>query len=103
MNPERWNRIKETFQAAAALPEGAERASFVARSCGADASVREGVEALLAAHERAGDFLEAPAYEGLADTLVGAERGSDAGRRVGAYRLVREVGRGGVGVVYEGG
>src|SRR5438128_125146 len=96
-DPERWEQIKATFQAAAELPGAAERASYVARACAGDAAVREGVEALLAAHERAGDFMESPAYERLAGSLASeeAEDSEESGRRLGAYRLVREVGRGG--------
>jgi serine/threonine protein kinase len=100
MNPERWQQIKEAFQTAVELPPGEERAAFVARACGADASMRERVESLLAAHERAEGFIESPAYEGLAESLAGDEARQEVDRRIGHYRIVREIGRGGMGAVY---
>jgi serine/threonine protein kinase len=99
MNPERWQQIKEAFQSAVELPPGAERAAFLARACGADVAMRERVESLLAAHERAEGFIESPAYEGLAESLAGDEA-QDVDRRIGHYKIVREIGRGGMGAVY---
>ncbi len=61
MTPERWQRIKELFHAAAELAP-VERAAFLDASCAGDAEARAEVESLLAAHEREGEFLpETPA------------------------------------------
>jgi serine/threonine protein kinase len=53
------------------------------------------LQGLLAAHDRAGSFLAGPALATVADD------GPDwVGRRLGVYEIVREIGRGGMGVVF---
>jgi eukaryotic-like serine/threonine-protein kinase len=84
-----WPRVKALFQEALdRAPK--ERDAFLAESCLGDPALRQEVESLLASHEEAAGFLEggalpAPSWEG---------------RRVGAYRILGEVGRGGMGTVY---
>ena len=60
MNAERWARLDEVFSAAIGLPPEA-RGAYVAEACGTGTSLRAEVERLLAAHERAGRFIETPA------------------------------------------
>ena len=97
MTPEQWARVSELLETAVALPPG-QREPWLDRACDDDvvaASVRE----LLAAYERDPDYLERQADpRGAVDQ---ADHDVLAGRRVGAYRLTREIGRGGMGVVYE--
>ena len=81
--------------------EPSQRASFLDEACAGDHSLRQHVEALLAARSRSERFPEErPAIE--AGTLLATEspRGSLVGRRIGAYRILRELGRGGMGDVY---
>ncbi len=114
--PERWARAEEILDAALELPAG-ERAAYLERACAGDEALRREVDALLAADEAAdraaGGFLERPAAEfagGAAgradddgvDRAAGAREGAASGvARIGRYRIVREIGRGGMGVVYE--
>lgn len=97
---ERWRQIDEIFAAALERsPE--ERADFVASACGDDAELRERVEDLLGASEQAGEFLEAPVVSLPPDLWAAVpEPANLAGKRVGRYRIVRELARGGMGTVY---
>ena len=102
--PEFWKRVTETTGAALERPE-AERQAWIAESCAGDDALRREVESLLAADASAGSFLEsaAIAHPGHAEAIAAAARASlalAAGRRVGPYRIVRELGHGGMGVVY---
>ena len=103
MSPERWQQVEEVFQAALdQAPD--ERARFLAEACADDAELRREVEALLAQYEAAGDFLDEPAVESgslrAAAEVVAGDGDPLVGSRVGAYRIEREIGRGGMGAVY---
>ncbi|MCI0621868.1 MAG: serine/threonine protein kinase, partial [Acidobacteria bacterium] len=99
MTPERWQRVKELFQTA--VEGGAnQRAAFLEESCAGDPALRTQVEALIASHEGAPGFLEAPAFEVAPTTLEDDEAALMIGRRIGPYELVREIGHGGMGAVY---
>jgi eukaryotic-like serine/threonine-protein kinase len=101
----RWKRVESVLDRALELPAG-EVSSFLEAECRGDADLRAEVEALLSADREAGTFLERPATELALEWIGGAperadERDSDrVGQRIGAWQLVREVGRGGMGAVY---
>jgi eukaryotic-like serine/threonine-protein kinase len=96
MMSDRFQRCEELFHAALAL-EAAAREAFLEEACATDRGLRAEVERLLSAHARAGDFIGSPAVAPPA-TWAGAEEW--AGRRIGPYSIVRELGRGGMGAVY---
>jgi serine/threonine-protein kinase len=98
----RWRTLEALLEQALDLsPE--ERAAYLDASCSGDAELRGEIEALLAADASSGAFLERPAVE-LAPELLDEPAPEDAadvaGRRVGAWRVVKEIGRGGMGTVY---
>src|ERR1043166_7362521 len=97
--PERWARIKELFEAAADL-DPAGRADLLTKECGDDTALRREIESLLESDENTGGFIEEPAFAIPRDLFP--ENGEEpvAGRKFGAYQLVREIGRGGLGAVY---
>ncbi len=112
MSPERWKQIEEVFQTALDLPAG-ERVKYVNESCAGDEELRVQVEGLIAQHDEAGDFIEAPAFltgglrasaewQASDETNISEDYADPSiGRRLGQYRIVREIGRGGMGAVYE--
>jgi len=87
--------IESIFENAIERPT-ADRWDWVAEQCGTDRHLRAEVQALIAAHERTDGVLELEITGALLDALDAAR----PFRRVGAYRLVRELGRGGMGVVF---
>src|SRR5882724_6435106 len=58
--------------------EKADRAAYLADACRGDAELRNRVEGLLAAHDRAGEFLERPAVESLEPEMVTRSLGNGA-------------------------
>ena len=82
---DRWRRVGALFDRALATP-AAERLAFV-RSSSEPHDVQDEVLALLASHEDSSGFLEPPAL-------------LESGTEIGAYRIDRIIGRGGMGVVY---
>src|SRR5262245_50571419 len=87
------------FTAALERPPGPERASYLDGACGGDAALRAEVEALLAISARAGGFLEGPAKD--AERTVDLPPAAEApGRVVGPYKLVEQIGEGGMGAVW---
>ncbi len=101
MDGGRWQRVKDLF-AAALEKEAAERDAFLDEACAADPALRAEVDSLLAAHETTDDFIERPAAHRALDLDPEAPPPSWIGRRVGDYRIVAEVGRGGMSEVYKG-
>lgn len=92
---EAWARIKEIAGAALEL-DPARRPGFVRQECGEDDQLRQEVESLLAHHSVADSLFENPP----AQSLFALAGNSLIGRRIGAYRVVREIGLGGMAVVY---
>jgi len=98
MDPERWQRIKDLLHSALER-DPAERDAFLVAACAGDEGMHQEVEALIGAHAQAGDFIESPAFELMADSL-GDKADSLAGQSLGHYQVISLIGAGGMGEVY---
>ena len=101
VNPTEWRRIKAVFADAWEQPASG-RSAFVAAACGADAWLREEVEKLLRSYDVAADLYETPVLSApaLASVIEVTGRPWLVGTSIGPYRIVRELGEGGMGRVY---
>jgi eukaryotic-like serine/threonine-protein kinase len=94
---ERWDQIKEIL-ALALEREPEERSSFIRKACGEDEGLRAEVESLEAHCNSADSLLE----NSPAANLLSIQPDRMIGKRLGAYRVVRAIGHGGMAVVYLG-
>src|SRR5687768_3293846 len=97
MTPERWQLIKAINLEAQELSP-IERAAYLQHACEGDADLQAEVRSLLARGHAAGDTIEQ--MVGAATCLAVESEDADCGLRIGRYELIREIGRGGIGVVY---
>jgi eukaryotic-like serine/threonine-protein kinase len=114
---------RSIFMEALARETPAQRSAYLEKACGGDAAMRHRVEALLASHEQAGSFLGKPVPERLAQKRAmpvppeetraqpsvdgdgpgpfsPAPGGEGLGSRIGPYKLLQQIGEGGMGTVY---
>jgi len=97
---ERWRQLEEIFQAALDR-EPHSRAAWLDSACGDDLELRGEVDSLLAAHEQGEfDFTRPAAFVEALKVLEQRSARMLEGRRIGPYRVVRELGRGGMSRVY---
>jgi serine/threonine protein kinase len=104
MNPERWQEIERLYDAALELVPD-ERASFLEEACAGNEALRQKVDALLASRSGIDRFMENPAMEVAARALAQDQAqvpvAGMIGRSVAHYKIVRQIGSGGMGVIYE--
>jgi len=99
VTPERWQREKELFEAALEL-EPAARIGFLAQAAVEDPTLAEEVVQLLESDQKASAFLRTlPAAE-IPNSASPKPVNIAEGRLIGPYRVLGEIGHGGMGAVY---
>jgi Leucine-rich repeat (LRR) protein len=127
--PTDGDRVKQIFLEAAEQPDEAARVAYLDRACGGDNALRDRVEALFRAHDRAGSFLDVPAAVipdlAVAETMAFSSSDPDGGGhrpdpddkfaclhilspsarpdslgRIGHYEVLEVLGKGGFGIVF---
>lgn len=97
MDSERWSKLKEIFVQAEALEPG-ECEAFVNEAAEGDAELAAEVKSLLNSRDETANILEANAFD--LSKGVFADQTPKAGRTFGSYRIVSELGSGGMGAVF---
>lgn len=97
MTLERWQRIQDLFYAAEELSHE-DRLRFLQRECQGDMGLVQEVERLLASVDHGGELLQDSVQAAAKDVL--SLNPGEPGFRIGPYEIVREIGAGGMGMVY---
>ncbi|MFZ0800700.1 MAG: hypothetical protein WAN70_00915, partial [Terriglobales bacterium] len=111
MESERWQKVERLYHAVLECEENG-RAAFLARACEGDEGLRQEVESLVSYGNRSGGFIEGSALEAVAPGLAEDDGGDGSwgdehrivekmiGKRISQYRVVEQLGSGGMGEVY---
>src|SRR5262245_36586870 len=99
MNSDRWSKINEVFSEWLDL-EDEKRQQFLIEACGSDHDLRKEVQHLIDAHLRSDGFIETPVFAEAALAITAEEDLLQIGQQIGVYKILKEIGRGGMGAVY---
>ncbi len=95
MTNEQWSRIKDEFEQARDAPTEVRNQVLATVN---DEDIRRELRELFSAYDGSQEFLESPAI--VNESILSSPK-TASGQRLGSYSLVRQVGEGGMGIVYE--
>jgi WD40 repeat protein/serine/threonine protein kinase len=90
----------DIFSAALELKTLEDREKYIAQACGDDAMLRERIKSLLRSASAADRFIERPARDFGAALTVDRPLSEGPGTVIGPYKLLQQIGEGGMGVVF---
>src|SRR6266436_2941936 len=99
MTSERWQKVEALFYAALER-EAQQRMEFLRDACGDDEALLQEVKKLVESHQPAQSAIRTAAVREAFGNLAVAETRLESGHRIGAYRVIQEIGRGGMGTVF---
>jgi serine/threonine protein kinase len=91
--------IKAIFGHAIEIENDVDRRAYLDQACADQPELRQRVDLLLGAYDQAGDFLERPVID-LSPTSSVLSAASQVGQTIGPYKLLQQIGEGGMGTVY---
>jgi serine/threonine protein kinase len=100
MTPDSPLDVQSIFGRALEITDPGRRAAYLGEACAGAVAVRAEVDELLALHERAGGFMRRPAALADQPTAGYGPPTEGPGSRVGQYKLLQEIGDGGMGTVF---
>src|ERR1041384_5157092 len=99
MTPEKYQQVKAIYQAALeSSPE--EWQALVAEACNGDEELKREVESLLSFRDEAKGFIETSAFQAGVGLIAHVQNERFEEKSIDRYKLLAEIGRGGMGVVY---
>src|SRR5215471_17780817 len=99
MLPHRWEKVSEIFHAALDQPPE-DWPDFLQKACDGDQQLRDEVESLLASHKNGQEFLQTSAVADPVSFLAQVDELLASGQQIGSYKIIKQIGRGGMGAVY---
>ena len=94
MTPGQLETIEETFHAALDCEPG-QLSAFLDKTCAGDEVLRGKVEALLASHQRAGNFIQTPVAALATRVIENRQTDLLIGQMIGHYQILKRIGAGG--------
>ena len=105
LTPERWHQVSEIVADCLELDDGAAREALVVEACRGDTALLAQVRSLLTADARRAKALSRTRIGNALHAALESESDRVAqswvGRRLGAYQIVSEIARGGMGTVFK--
>src|SRR5690242_591400 len=89
---------RDLFIAALKIAEPTARSAWLDRECGRDVALRQRIDVLLQAFDKAGSLLESPIVAG--GPTIDGPTAEVAGTVIGPYKLLQQIGEGGMGTVF---